>query len=297
MKSNHQITALLRLVDDPDDEVFDTVADQLLRYGKNIIPSLEQLWEITLDEGVQSRIELLIHRVHFSDLQKEFLEWAREKSPGLLRGAILIAKYKYPDLDTKPLFAQFEEIKRNIWLELNNYLTPLEQSNVLNSILFNYYKIEGAELTANNSDLFFINYLLESKKGNAYSIGILYLAICEIVDIPLFAVDLPRQFVLAYFDNLYPFFNIDSAQAEPIQQIQFYLDPMNGIPYTQAEVDVYLKKINALESEKYFQPLSNKDIICRMLEEMLQCYDNNNLAENADEMEQLIQLIKSVSKQ
>ena len=38
---------------------------------------------------------------------------------------------------------QLEKIRRNIWLELNNYLTPLEQANVLRNILFSYYQILG----------------------------------------------------------------------------------------------------------------------------------------------------------
>ncbi len=62
MRVNKKILALLHLVDDPDQEVFVTVADQLLRYGTEIIPNLEQLWEVTEDEAVQYRIENLIHR-------------------------------------------------------------------------------------------------------------------------------------------------------------------------------------------------------------------------------------------
>ncbi len=294
MSINNKITALLQLVDDPDSEVFETVADQLLRYGKNIIPSLEQLWEVTADEAVQNRIELLIHRVHFSDLQQEFLQWIREPNPGLMRGAILVSKYKYPDLDISALMGQYEKIKRNIWLEMNDYLTPLEQANVVNSILFNFHKIQGFELTANNPDFFFLNYLLDAKKGNAFSIGMLYLILCEILDIPLFAVGLPRQFVLAYFDNVYPFFNMGNE--EPVQQIQFYLDPVNGMVYTQAEVDIYLRKINVEIREDLFQPMGTLEIIYRLLEELARCYDNNHQVDNAVEIEHLLQFIKMSRK-
>ena len=74
MQQNNEISALLKLIDDPDDEVFDTVAEKLLHYGKEIIPNLEQLWEVTEDESLQERIESLIHRVHFQDLQHDFHE-------------------------------------------------------------------------------------------------------------------------------------------------------------------------------------------------------------------------------
>jgi len=291
MRANKQITALLHLVDDPDLEVFDTVASQLLSYGKQIIPNLEQLWEVTEDEAVQHRIEVLIHRALFTELQHEFAAWSKEDKPSLLQGAILLAKYRYPELNAKLIRTQFEQMRRNIWLELNHYLTPLEQINVINSILYNYYKLQGHEITERRPDYFFINYLLESKHGNAFSIGILFLSLCELLDVPVQAVPLPRQFVMAYFDSLYHFLSPDE---DPIQQIQFYIDPVNGMVYTQNDVDVYLKKINAGESEQYFEPMDNREIICRMIGELSLSYDYTNEPDKAEELKQLIMVIKKV---
>lgn len=290
MQVNKEIQALLHLVDDPDREVFDTVADQLLRYGKEIIPNLEQLWETVEDEDVQYRIENLIHRALFTELQHEFSAWAREPAPSLLKGALLIAKYRYPELNIQQQMKLIDQMRRNIWLELNQYLTPLEQINVVNSILYNYYKLQGHEITEREPNLFFVNHTLESKQGNAFSIGIIYLALCELLDIPIFAVGIPRQFVIAYFDSLYHFLTPDT---EPVQTIQFYIDPVNGMVYTQNDVEVYLKKIKAGHEEHFFQPLSNKDVIARMLEEMALTYDYANEEEKAREMHQLIAVVRN----
>ena len=289
MQINKKIKALLQLVDDPDQEVFDTVAHQLLNYGTEIIPNLEKLWEFTEDEATQDRIEILIHRALFTKLQDSLLEWSNEKSPSLLRGAMLIAQFQYPNLDEASVLAQFEKIKRNVWLELNNYLTPLEQINVLNSLLFNYYKFKGHELTDRNADLFFINQFLNNQKGNVYSIGVIYLSLCEALDVPIFALNLPRQFVLGYFDNLFSFFPVD---AEPIQSIQFFIDPLNGFIYTQADVNVYLKKLNAVDNMDYFEPLTNKQIIIQMLEELATTYSFNKEEDKSKELRQLIIILQ-----
>lgn len=287
MQPNKEIKALLHLIDDPDDEVFDTVAEKLLHYGREIIPNLEQLWEVTIDQNVQERIEHLIHRVHFQDLQEEFYEWSHSKQPELLRGAILIAKYQFPDLNVPAILTQFDQIRRNIWLELNNYLTPLEQVNVFNSILYNYYKLQGHELTERDPKYFFINQVLESKQGNAYSLGVLYLALCELLDIPIFAVDVPRQFVFAYIDTLHHFYNTD----EGVQQIQFFVDPMNGMVYTQKDVDTYLRKINAHNKEEYFLPQLSKRIIFKMLEELNLCFKYKREEQKAEEIQQLMNIL------
>lgn len=288
MQQNKEISALLQLIDDPDDEVFDTVAEKLLHYGKDIIPNLEQLWEVTIDESLQERIELLIHRVHFQDLQHEMLEWSSSKNPELLRGAILVAKYQFPDLNVPAILSQFDQMRRNIWLELNNYLTPLEQVNVFNSILYSYYKLQGHELTERDPKYFFINQVVESKQGNAYSIGVLYLALCELLDIPIFAVDVPRQFVFAYIDTLHNFFSPDT---DAVQQIQFFVDPISGMVYTQKDVDTYLRKINATDKESYFAPLSTKRVIFKMLEELALCYRYKREEQKAEEIQELMKLL------
>ncbi len=287
MHSNKEITALLRLIDDPDDEVYDTVASKLLHYGKEIIPNLEQLWEVTVDENIQERIELLIHRVHFDDLQHDFEEWSRAKNPELLRGAILVAKFQFPELNVPAILNQFDQMRRNIWLELNNYLTPLEQVNVFNSILYNFYKLSGHELTEREPKFFFINQVMESKQGNAYTLGVLYLALCEMLDIPIFAVDIPRQFIFAYIDTMHSFISPDTG----IQQIQFYIDPISGMVYTQQDVDTYLRKINADDRELYFTPLGTKRIIYKMMEELSLCYRYRREEQKADEIQQLMLLL------
>jgi regulator of sirC expression with transglutaminase-like and TPR domain len=289
MQDNRELSALLQLIDDPDNEVFDTISAKILHYGKAVIPRLEQLWEFTTDIEVQERIESLIHRVHFQDLQSEFVEWVNAPKPDLLKGAILIAKYKYPELKVPLILQQFDQLRRNIWLELNNYLTPLEQINVFSSILYNYYKLQGHELTERNPDHFFINKVLDSRQGNSFSLGIIYLALADLLDIPVFAVNLPRQFIFAYIDTLHHFFSNDD---EGLKQIQFYIDPLNGIVYTQHDVDAYLRKIQAEERELYFTVLTAPVIIHKTLEELALCYQYKQQELQAAEIRQLMAIIK-----
>ncbi len=290
MRENKEIVALLKLIDDPDDEVFDTVSEKLLHYGKDIIPNLEQLWELTQDAELQERIEKLIHRVHFQDLQKEMLEWSRSKNPELLKGAIIVSKYQYPELDIPSILASFDQIRRSIWLELNSFLTPLEHVNIFNNLFYGYFKLQGNELTKREAKHFFINILLETKQGNTFTLGVIWMALAEQLDVPIFAMDIPRQFILAYIDTLYHF---HSTEAEGVEQIQFFIDPLNGMVYTQKDVDTYLDKIKATERETYFTPMTNTKVIVKLLEELSLCFIYNREDAKADEIKQLLQIIES----
>lgn len=284
MQENKEIHALMQLIDDPDQEVFDTVAIKIMHYGKQIIPNLEHLWEQTPSESIQERIELLIHRVHFQDLRTEFQEWVKTDNPDLLTGCLLVCKYQYPELNESQVIRELEKIKRNIWLELNNYLTPLEQVNVLNSMIYSFFGIKGSEISYLQPNHFLLSQMLESKRGNALAIGILYQLLCERLDLSVFAVHVPRQFILAYFDQ---YLDLFAAESKENLEIQFYIDPQQGQIYTQKDVDLYLKRIGIEETEHLFNPLSNLKIIRLLLEEYATCFNEEKDRYRKDELLEL----------
>jgi regulator of sirC expression with transglutaminase-like and TPR domain len=280
-----EISALFHLIDDPDEEVYTTISDRLISFGKAIIPNLENLWENTTSEEIQERIESIIHKLHFRDLTDDFMNW-KNGSNELLQGALLTAQYHYPEMQgTQPL-QELEKLRRNIWLELNSYLTPLEQINVMTSILYNYYKLKGTEIAYGQPEEFLINKTLETKKGNAISNGIIYLVLCELLDIPVKAINIPRQFILAYFD---PHYQVLNPSGHASEKINFYIDPLNGQVYSHKDVENYFKRISVPPTPSYFRQLDSKKVICFLLEELSKCFDNDN---NRYKMNELLLLVK-----
>ncbi len=268
MLENKEISALFQLIDDPDDEVFSTVTERIISHGRAIIPNLEHLWENSPDENVQTRIELIIHKLNFRDLVEEFTEW-KSGTCELLHGSLLVAKYSYPEMIATSALQEIEKIRRNIWLELNSYLTPLEQVNVISGILYSYYKLKGNEVNYDIKEDFLITKLIENKKGNSITNGILYLILCELLDIPAKAINIPKQFILAYFDIDYKFPNPAKQQSE---KINFFIDPLNGQVYSQKDVESYFKRISVPPVPSYFKALNDKRIIQHLLEEYSKCF-------------------------
>jgi regulator of sirC expression with transglutaminase-like and TPR domain len=279
MLENKEISALFHLIDDPDDEVFSSVTDRIISHGRAIIPNLENLWENSPDENVQGRIEMIIHKLHFRDLVEEFTDW-KNGNCELLHGALLVSKYCYPEMIATSTLQEIEKIRRNIWLELNSYLTPLEQVNVISGILYSYYKLKGNEVSYDIHDDFLITKLIENKRGNSITNGILYLILCELLDIPARAIKIPKQFILAYFDIDYKFQNPSKERSE---KINFFIDPLNGQVYSQKDVDSYFKRISVPSVPSYYKPMDDKKIIQHLLEEFSKCFiDPANLYKKND---------------
>ena len=281
MQETKEISALFNLIDDPDNEVFSTVSNRIVDYGRGIIPNLENLWENTLSEEVQGRIEMLIHKLHYIDLTRDFTDWKNNPYHDLLFGSLLVAKFQYPDLATAPVLQELERIRRNVWLELNSFLTSLEQANVISSIVYNYYNLKGVEMGYKNPDDFFIHKVIESKKGNALSNGVLYLLLCELLEINVKAINVPKQFILAYFHNDY---DQSDANLNPQQKIHFYIDAISGQIFSHKDIEAYFKRISVPITPFYFKPMTHKRIIQLQLEELSKCFENPKHQYKHDEL-------------
>ena len=278
------MNALLNLIDDPDGEIYEAVSNRIISYGPPVIPTLEHLWETTPDAVIQERIELLIHRLYFSGLLNDFNEWNAAGHHELMPALLLITKFLYPEMQAAKVLHNVERLRRNIWLELNNYLTPLEQVNIINSIFYNYIGIKGATNDTERPDEYLIPKILESKKGNQTGIGSLYLLLVEMLDIPIRLMRIPHQFVLGYCK---PGLGNTSGNYE----VDFFIEPSLGQIFTNTDLQHYLSKIGVEHQSGYLKPQSNLEVIRRIITDFSECFKN----EQPVQYEELNTLIRSLS--
>jgi regulator of sirC expression with transglutaminase-like and TPR domain len=289
MQETKELNALFTLIDDPDEVVYTTVTEKLVGYGKPVIPNLEHLWETTPNEEIQERIEMIIHRLHFTDLQNDLTEWKNSACPDLLFGALLVAKFQYPELQTTPVLQDIEKIRRNVWLELNSFLTPLEQANVLSSIIYNYYQLKGIELKYENPDDFFLHKVLESKKGNALANSIIYQIICEKLEVNARIINIPKQSIIAFFNSEMDF---EDPTNQYRDQIHFFVDATNGQAYAHNDIETYLKRMGLTADPAFFVPLSHHQIIKNLISEIAKCFCKEDHFYKKQELMQLAAIIE-----
>lgn len=284
MDEKKEINALLNLIDDPDGEIYEVVSNRIISYGLPIIPNLELLWETTEDTTVQERIELLIHRLYFSGLLTDFKQWDEAGHHELMPALLLITKFLYPEIQAAAVLHNIERLRRNIWLELNNYLTPLEQVNVINSIIYNYIGIKGETNNTGRPNEYLISKIIETKKGNQTGIGALYLLLVEMLDIPIRLLRIPHQFVLGYCK---PGLGTSSGDYE----IEFFLEPSLGQIFTHTDLHHYLNKIAVENDPAFLRPQSNREVIRRVISDFRDCFNNDQQQTQYRELGALVQLL------
>lgn len=281
MESKKEIEALINLLEDPDKKIFEEVSRNLLDRGLSIIPELEEAWEKSSSQFQQEKIENLIQQIQINYTREELQAWIRNGASDLLEGAYFVAKYQYPDLEISQLENQIEIIRKDVWLELNENLTALEKVKVLNQIIFKMYglKRNSAQFYAPQNN--YLNIVLETKKGNPISLSIIYSIVAQRLGLPVFGVNLPRNFILVYMDEHK---SKETYDEELNANILFYINPFNyGSVLGRKEIDHFIKQQNLTPQRSFYIPCSNTDIIHRLLLNLSFAYEqagNENKVNN-----------------
>jgi len=281
-----EVIALITLLDDPDEVIYSQVKERFVTLGPPAIPHLETAWENSFDAIMQKRIETIIHTIQFEILQKALKAWAKDEQDDLLKGVLILARYQYPDLDENKIRKQLAQIKQDVWLELHEDLTALEKVKILNHILFEVHQFGGNITNYHAPQNSFINNVLESKKGNPLMLSVVYILICKELNIPVYGINLPQHFVLAYLNEFANLIDVNNKTLS--NNILFYINPFSkGLMFNQKDIDQFLKQLNLEPEAKYYLPCSNIEIVKRCLNNLIFSYEKLGYLEKVDELKRL----------
>jgi regulator of sirC expression with transglutaminase-like and TPR domain len=285
-----EIQAILTLLEDPDREIFEAVSQSLMDKGIDIVPDLERAWEVTANSETQDRIENIIYKIQIHFVQKSLNSWVKDGGTDLLEGAYIIARYQYPELGFYEILNPIEKIKHDAWLEINENLTALEKVKILNHIIFDIHKFSGNTQNYYSPQNSFLNQVILSKKGNPISLGIIYASIAQKLGLPIYGVNLPKNFILAYKDEFYEILHANQAGSD---SILFYINPFNhGAVLGRKEIDFFLKQQNLNPEESFYKPCSNIEIIQRLILNLIYSYDKLGYTDKIKDLQDLLKITK-----
>ncbi len=284
MVKTEEIKALISLLDDPDEGVYQHVREKLLSCGEEVIPELENLWEFShFEPSYQDRILDIVHQIQFNTVKQGLTEWTKDDSD-LFQGVYLINKYQYPERDRSQLETLVDKISRAVWLELNANLTAFEIVKVFNHVIFEQFGFKANKTNYHSPQNSYLHDVLEAKKGNPLSLSVVYQLVAERIGIPIKGVNLPNHFILAYLDvnktNLF--------LEDPDNQVLFYVNPFsNGAIVGKHEIEQFLAQLKLDNDPEYFTPCGHRAMVKRMLNNLIYSYARLGYSDKVDELKQL----------
>ena len=270
------------------------VEQKLLTLGKQIIPILEEEWGELKDLCHQQRLENIIHQLQLNELLQEFIDWQLSKDQDLLHGVYLVCKYRFPDYDKQHLINLIEKLRLDVWLEMNFELSPFEKVRIMNFILYQVHGFKGNVENYHDPANSFINQVLETKKGNPILLASIYILVAQRLNIPIFGVNLPQHFVLAYLEefgksNVEMRFNEIEEMLDKSGKILFYINAFNGGSiFSKTNLIQFLQQVKITVNNDFLVPCTNLDIIKRILRNLASAYEKLNKTNKQQEVLKLL---------
>ncbi len=282
--SQREIKALLSLADDPSPEVFREVSLKFRQLSGMAVPFLEEALMEQSSGLLRDRLERILRDIRYDMLAANLGQWVQHGGQGLLEAWLLLTQYHQPLADAQFARDAINRIRRDVWLELNQNLTALEQIKVFNHVFYGQHGFQGNIEDYHDPGNSLLNRVLETRKGNPLSIGIIYMLVARSLELPVAGINLPEHFVLAYMGRAS---DPGSSRAEG-EVALFYINAFSGGGvFSTREINVFLAKLKLEPLPDYFVPCTNTDIIMRMLANLAVAYQRGGDRLKSKEMDDL----------
>ena len=187
METLTKISALIKLIEDPDEQIFSQVRNEMLSMGSMVIPDLENALISAPNEDSVGRITEILNDIQIENLCQSFELWIQTEEQDLLELMILIEQIRDFNFPKQEIIERIAQLKMDVWLELNDNQTILEQIKIINRIFYLKHEFSPDEKEPHAFHNYFIHSVLNTKKGNDTTLGLLYLYLAQSQNISLWA--------------------------------------------------------------------------------------------------------------
>jgi regulator of sirC expression with transglutaminase-like and TPR domain len=289
-----ELNALISLLEDPDDGVYQTVRQELEQIGEAaLMPLRDAIAADGHGEVFLNRAKALLDHLGTDEVRSGFADWIGSEDHQVGEALRLLDRYVDPTRDQEELAKAMHRIRQDIWLELNDEMTALEQVKVINRIFFEHHEFSGTRGGAAKPADALPREVVEQRKGNSLALGALYLAMVQELGLPIHGVNLPNHFILAYCDggHLGEFNDNDGPGG-----VLFYINPYNkgGIIHPE-EVNAFLGHLDLPVDQRNCGPCHPIDVIRRLIGNLAYAFERQEELEQGERMRELLFFVEGCS--
>lgn len=284
-----RLGALLNLIDEPDDVVWQDIKEKILELGEEALPDLKSAYDNTFTLLLQNRLLELINILNFQRASREIKTWSLLGQSSLLTGSMIIERAFNPGFNEEYYRKQLETIRFDIWLELNHSLSPLEKIKVFNQVLFHVYGFN--RYLGNDPDSLppLLSNTIEHRTGNEFASSLIFLVLALENDLPLRGFMVGKKLFLAYTNTD----ENDSLEFLGESEPLFFIDPPSlGLVLSRQDIIDTFSSMSNFKKELSKHLITNKKIIQLQLLYLHAFYSKNNDEINANLAFKLMQVLK-----
>ena len=272
--SEEDKTALVRLLSDPDPDIFRSIRLVLLNCGMEV-RSFLRVGLDSDDRLVRQRSWKLISLLDRKTADADFISFCKRggENLNLEKGAWSLVKTTFPHIDQdsyqKILDGYAERVRKDCDPQQSFPATLM----AINRIFFYEEGFLGDKKNYYDPQNSYLNRVIDRKLGNPISLCLLYLFIARRLSLPLVGVAIPGHFILRLQSST---FNI-------------FVDPFNmGNFLTQSQCEERLKRCGFGFESDFLSPVSPRRVLLRICSNLHQIYQKAQRLSERDRIQKYL---------
>ena len=193
-----------------------------------------------------------------------------DREINLATAALYIAQIEYPDLDLDRYLGMLDTMATEVSQKLPKTRYPLKTIQTINQYLYTEHNFRGNEQDYYNPKNSFLNDVIDLQTGIPLTLAIVYLEIAKRIDFPMVGIGMPGHFLI----------RPDFEDSEIFVDVFDRGEILFAEDCRQKLMNIYQQDISILPPE-ILQPVTNRQILFRMLNNLQSIYLNQPNFEKA----------------
>ena len=271
--SERELRSLVDLLDDEDSPSLALVHERILGLGEAVIPYLEEAHD-RLGPRLRPRLDSLVTELRFRSLEEAVARLAAAPDPDLEEGAFLLGRIERPRLDPAPYRRWLGDVAAEV--QRTSAAEPYLRLLRLNHVLFSEMGFKGNSARYYDPANSFLDRVIETRLGLPITLSTLVMLLGRRLGLALEGAGLPGHFMVRF-----------AACGGA-----YFLDAFNrGRILTRAQCRQSLLSSGYVFREEYLKPVKSRDILARMMRNLLSVYQRGGQTERARQVSALVELL------
>jgi len=276
-KAISRVKSMINLLSDEDESIYTTVRENLVETGEGVLQLLEDSLEsedLVLRERAKEVFDT-IAGASFKEMWRSFVIKHRGE-PDLEEGALLLSRIASPRTETR-IYSELLNFYAN---EFQSRLDPTAAPEEIATTVARFFGTDkgfkGGDVDYFDPSNHFLHKVLESKRGVPIMLSLVYILVLRRLNLPVRGVGLPGHFIIRYD------LGGEILLADPYG---------SGRLLTEKDCEDLLSKMGYHFKIEYLEPVTNKQILERILRNLLLVFERKGDAPKTNTIIQSIDIL------
>jgi regulator of sirC expression with transglutaminase-like and TPR domain len=272
--SESQRVALINLIADEDQRVYQAVREKILSSGPANVHWLKR-YTLSNDPVVRRRVKDIVEHILRQGADNRFLSFCLTEGSdlNLEHGAWMLAQTRYPEISIEGYQAVLDDFAGELRERMPHGAGADQTFASFNKYFLEVLGFKGNEDNYYDPDNSYLNRVLDRRTGNPISLCLIYLLLGRRLNLPITGIGLPGHFICRF----------QTASEE------FYIDVFNqGKLWTKANCLQYLIFRNYNLQEDYLAPVNSRRMLMRICGNLQQIYHQHGMAGDSTRMQRYL---------